>query len=413
MKREGAAPPLFHVAVFHDPARGISRVMIESHPGFPATPFRVGLVTTYPPTKCGIGKYSFSLVKALERAAPEIEVEVVRLVPYDPNPRASTQSVLEIVPDLPLSIRAAARRLNRCDLVIFQHEFGIFGARDGESIIELVQMLRPPSVAVLHTVPAQPSSNQLRVLSALGESCHLVTLSESAADGLRRHRIAGSDEVAVIRHGANWGPAPASRAARHRLVTWGLLGPGKGLERVIAALPHLRDLTPRPTYQIIGGTHPNVARSQGFAYREGLETLAASLGVEDMVDFVDRYVSENELQGMVHRSGVVIVPYDNSEQISSGVLTEALAAGRPVVSTRFPYAEEMLRSGAGIVVDHDSEALASAIRRLLTSPGVYEDCADAAHAMAGALSWHGVAEQYARFIKAAADPVRAVGSLKA
>ncbi|MBW3667187.1 MAG: glycosyltransferase, partial [Actinobacteria bacterium] len=178
-------------------------------------------------------------------------------------------------------------------------------------------------------------------------------------------------------------------------------------------LPHLRDLKPRPTYQIIGGTHPKVARSQGFAYREGLETLASRLEVEDMVDFVDRYVSENELQGMVQRSGVVIVPYDNSEQTSSGVLTEAVAAGRPVVSTRFPYAEEMLRSGAGIVVDHDSGALASAIRRLLTSPGVYEDCADAAHAMAGALSWHGVAEQYARFIKAAADPLRVVGSLKA
>jgi glycosyltransferase involved in cell wall biosynthesis len=371
------------------------------------------MVTTYPPTKCGIGKYSSSLVKALERVAPEIEVEVVRLVPDQPRYRASDRSTLEIVADLPLSIRAAARRLNRCDLVIIQHEFGIFGARDGESVVDLIQMLQPPVVAVLHTVPAHPGPGQLRVLSAIAASCHLVALSEVAREGLHRHQIARRKDIGVIRHGAHWGPATTSRTGRHRLITWGLLGPGKGLERAIAALPHLRDLDPMPTYRIVGRTHPNVARIQGFAYRESLETLASELEVDDMVTFVDRYLTENELQGMVHRSGVVVVPYDNNEQISSGVLTEAVAAGRPVVSTRFPYAEEMLRSGAGLVVDHDSVAMADAIRELLTSPGLYEACAEAAYQMAGGLSWQGVAEQYARFIEETIRPQRAAGSLKA
>lgn len=388
--------------------------MIEPGPDLTTRgiPLRVGMVSTYPPTRCGIGKYSSSLVKALERVAPEIEVEVVRLVPDHPNYRVSDRAALEIVPDLPLSIRAAARRLNRCDLVILQHEFGIFGGRDGESAVDLVEMLRPPVVAVLHTVPAQPSPGQLGVLSALGEKCHLVSISEAARDGLHRHEIARADDVTVIRHGANWSPAPASSSARHRLITWGLLGPGKGLERAIAALPHLRDLDPMPTYHIVGRTHPNVARTQGFAYRQGLETLAADLEVDDMVTFVDRYLTENELQGMVHRAGVVLVPYDNSEQISSGVLTEALAAGRPVVSTRFPYAEEMLRSGAGLVVDHDSVAMADAIRRLLTSPDLYEACAEAARDMAASLSWEGVAEHYARFIEETVRPLQA-RSLKA
>jgi polysaccharide biosynthesis protein PslF len=268
-------------------------------------------------------------------------------------------------------------------------------------------------IAVLHTVPAEPSPNQLRVLTALASRCRLVTLSQAARRGLHHHRVARPEDVAVIRHGASWDPAPHSPSARNRLITWGLLGPGKGLERAIAALPRLRDLTPRPVYQIVGRTHPNVARAQGFAYRESLESLASDLGVEDMVDFVDRYLSESELQGMVHRSGVVIVPYDNKEQISSGVLTEALAAGRPVVSTRFPYAEEMLGNGAGIVVDHDSEMLAAAIRRLLTEPGLYEACAEAAQAMAGEVAWPTVADQYVSFIKETWEPLSSAGSLKA
>ena len=375
-------------------------------------PVRLGLVTTYPPTKCGISKYSYSLAKAFESIDPDIEIEVVRLVPDYPSPSASSETVLEIVPDLPLSMRAAARRLNRCDVVVLQHEFGIFGRGDGESVVDLVQMLRPPVVAVLHTVPAEPSSNQLRVLTALASRCRLVTLSEAARRGLQHHKVARPEDVAVIRHGASWRHVPPLPSARHRLITWGLLGPGKGLERAIAALPRLRDLTPKPIYQIVGRTHPNVARAQGFAYRQSLESLASDLGVEDMVDFVDRYLGESELQGMVQRSGVVIVPYDNREQISSGVLTEALAAGRPVVSTRFPYAEEMLGTGAGIVVDHDREMLAAAIRRLLTEPGLYEACAQASHDMAGELAWPRVAEQYAMFIKETLEPL-AAGSLKA
>lgn len=389
--------------------------MIEAgpQPTTRVTPLRVGLVSTYPPTKCGIGKYSASLVRALERVAPEVEVEVVRLVPDHPNHRVSDRAVLEIVPDLPLSIRAAARRLNRCDLVIVQHEFGIFGRRDGESVMDLMHMLQPPVVAVLHTVPAQPSPGQLRVLSALAGTSQLVTISAAARDGLRRHEIAHPDDVTVIPHGADWDPAPTSRTARHRLITWGLLGPGKGLERAIAALPYLRDLDPMPTYHIVGRTHPNIARIQGFAYRRSLETMTAELGVEDMVTFVDRYLTERELQGMAHRSGIVVIPYDNSEQISSGVLTEAVAAGRPVVSTRFPHAEEMLRTGAGLVVEHDSAAIADGIRRLLTSPGLYETCAEAANEMAGSLSWKVVAEQYARFIEGTIRPLPAAGSLKA
>lgn len=388
--------------------------MIDTRSSFPTrdrTPVRVGMVSTFPPTRCGIGKYSFSLVKALEKVDPEIAVDIVRLVPDGPG-RANRESVLEVVPGLPLSMRSAARRLNRCDVVVIQHEFGIFGPADGESVIDLVGMINVPVISVLHTVPAQLSHNQGRILDALAAQSRLATLSEGARTGLARHRIAPIDDVGVIKHGAGWGPAPHS-SPRHSLVTWGLLGPGKGLERAIAALPLLRDLDPMPTYRIIGRTHPNVARSQGFAYRESLESLVSDLGVEDMVEFVDRFLAENELQGMVHRSGIVVIPYDNKEQISSGVLTEAIAAGRPVVATRFPYSEEMLSGGAGIVVDHDNRAVAAAIRRLLTSPDLYQSCVEAAQRLATQHSWPAVARHYSRFIRETASPLYVAGSLKA
>ncbi len=155
----------------------------------------------------------------------------------------------------------------------------------------------------------------------------------------------------VIPHGSQWSATPPPAARPGVLITWGLLGPGKGLERSLEAMVELRDLDPSPQYTIVGRTHPVVARNQGVAYRRRIESMVRDLGIDDMVEFVDRYVADDELYEMVRKSHVVVIPYDNTDQVTSGVVTDAIAAGRPVVATRFPHAEELVASGSGIVVD--------------------------------------------------------------
>lgn len=358
---------------------------------------RVGWVSSFPPTRCGIARFSSSLIDALETVAPAMEVDVVRLVGAL-QPEFDDRSALTVQPDLPIGIRAAARRLNGCDVVVFQHEYGLYGRNDGEAVLDLVERIHRPKVAVLHTVLAEPSREQRRIIEELDATCQLVVLSESARTALERDYSIPRTRVEVIAHGTSWLPAPPNPGPRRTMITWGLLGPGKGLERAIAALPELSDLDPLPRLRIVGRTHPNVLRMDGPSYRNALVDLATRLGVADMVEFVDSYLDDQELYREVRESDVVVLPYDNHEQISSGVLIEAIAAGRPVVATNFPHAVELLESGAGTIVEHDTSALAGALRTMLTDEGSYLRSARKAAASSFRHSWQETAAQYTRLL---------------
>ncbi len=161
---------------------------------------------------------------------------------------------------------------------------------------------------------------------------------------------------------------PTSQAPR--LLTWGLLGPGKGIEWAIDALDLLADLVPRPNYIVAGTTHPKVREHSGEAYREMLVARAAAADTGGSVIFDDTYRDLNSLTELIQSADLVILPYDSADQVTSGVLVDAVAAGRPVVSTAFPHAVELLASGAGIVVpQRDPEALAAAIRTVSDRSG--------------------------------------------
>jgi glycosyltransferase involved in cell wall biosynthesis len=189
------------------------------------------------------------------------------------------------------------------------------------------------------------------------------------------------DEVVVIPHGALPVEPPAHRpsADRPMILTWGLLGRGKGIEWGISALGALRDLKPR--YLVAGQTHPKVLAHEGETYRRNLQNRAVTFGVAELVGQAD----------------VVLLPYDSSEQVTSGVLIEALAAGKPVVATEFPHAVELLADGAGLLVPHrDPAAITAALRRVLTEPGLAAGMSDRAASLAPALNWSAVANRYRR-----------------
>jgi len=359
---------------------------------------RLGVVSTYPSTQCGIATFSAALVAHL--LAADADVGVVRLV--DEPVAQVTPVVSQWVAGQPWGARSAARALDSYDVAVLQHEYGIYGGPDGEDVLDLVAHVHVPVVTVLHTVLTTPTPNQHRVLAGLVErSAALVTMTTTARDRLVAGWGVDPARVSVISHGAedNRAPdvaTPRGPADRPRTVlTWGLLSEGKGIEWALLGLAELRRHAPLPTYLVVGQTHPRVLEREGEAYRDRLVALTQDLDLTGSVRFDGRYLSGPDLRAVVRGADVVLLPYDSKEQVTSGVLTEAVAAGKPVVSTRFPHAVELLSGGAGLLVpQRDPAAIAAALTQVLTVDGVAASMAAEARRLADSLLWPSVAEQY-------------------
>jgi glycosyltransferase involved in cell wall biosynthesis len=224
-------------------------------------------------------------------------------------------------------------------------------------------------------------------------------MTETARQRLLGGYRVDADKVSLIAHGAptDWADVtPTSRAGdQASILTWGLLGPGKGIEWAVEAVAALQDLDPAPRYAVVGETHPRVLAAQGDVYRDGLKARVAELGIGNRVQFDDRYYDRASLRRLVADAAVVVLPYDSKDQVTSGVLIEAVTCRRPVVATAFPHAVELLSGGVGLVVPHqDAVALEGALRRVLTEPGLADGMVRAAARLAPELTWRAVAESY-------------------
>ncbi len=358
-------------------------------------PRKFAVVSTFPPTACGIATFAAALSGGLLDLGHD--VGVIRV-------GGSRDAVSDLVEahfnDAAGGLAVDAQdRLDRADVVVVQHEYGIFPGRDGESIVGALAAIDRPTIVVAHTVLERPTAHQRSVLEAVAREADAVVVMTQAG----RFRLCSSydvnpSKVSVIPHGAAVSPAggPGPDRRHPMLLTWGLLGPGKGIEWAIDALALVRDVTPRPFYRIAGDTHPKVAELEGEAYRDMLARRALDRGVSDSVEFDAGYRGLDALAVMIARSSVVVLPYDSPDQVTSGVLVDAIAAGRPVVATAFPHAVELLASGAGIVVARrDPHALADALRTVLTQPRLAESMAAEARRLAPSLAWSSVAGRYA------------------
>jgi glycosyltransferase involved in cell wall biosynthesis len=359
---------------------------------------RFGFVSTFPPTQCGLATFTSSLRDALI-AHDGDEGLVVRLVETpDAQPRHGV--VAQIAAGDRAGLHRGVARLNDCDVVIVQHEYGIYGGLDGEEILPLLDGLCVPSIVVLHTVLLRATPHQREVLEAVvAKADAVVTMTVTGRDRLAAGYDVDIGKVRIIAHGApSLPPATARTAAVFRsgrpiVLTWGLLGPGKGIEWGIDAMAHIRDLG--ATYVVAGQTHPKVVLREGEAYRTALQERARLLGLGATVSFDGRYRDPEALAALVQSADVVLLPYDSLDQVTSGVLIEAVAAGKPVVATRFPHAVELLGESAGILVTHRSpEDIAAALRTLITQGELAARMAHAAAAKAPRLLWPAVAEQY-------------------
>lgn len=360
---------------------------------------RFGLLSTFPPTRCGIATFTASLKAAIEEG-DEGDTLVVRLLDADEASTAASVQPAGVATTLVASDSSSRRRaietLDECEIVIMQHEYGIYGGPDGAEAVAVLEAVEAPVIVVLHTVLRTPTRGQRRVLEQVcALAAVVVVMTETAHQLLRGYRVA-LDKVRVIPHGVAKKPvAHSHREGRPRVLTWGLIGPGKGIEWGIRALAGLRDLEPRPVYSVLGQTHPKVLARHGERYRDSLHALIDELDMAGSVALDSAYLEADELAAAVAAADVVLLPYDSREQVTSGVLVEAIAAGIPVVATAFPHALELLESGPGIVVAHeDPEAMAHAVRSILTREDVAERMRRAATRATAEWSWSEVAARY-------------------
>jgi hypothetical protein len=282
-------------------------------------------------------------------------------------------------------------------------------------VLSFARELAQPLVVTLHTVLSEPTPHQEEVLTELCAEAELViVMTDTALRLLVESGACPKEKVRVVPHGA---PVRiAERAAGEvrtrqpssavddpfRLSTFGLISPGKGVETVLEALPAMIERHPQIVYTIAGRTHPDVWRREGERYRLMLERRVLELGLEAHVEFDDRFLSIDELSDLLAATDVFLTPYGNREQIASGALTFAIAAGCAVVSTPYWYAQDMLASGAGVLVPfRDPAALADAVCGYVERPDALLAARAEARRIGSTLAWPSVAQATARVLQEA------------
>jgi len=383
----------------------------------PATPrihkgLRVALVGNALPRRCGIATFTTDLELAL-RALPEVAETAIVAMTDPAGHYAYPLKVRQVIrQNLREEYRAAASFLNsqRFDAVCLQHEFGIFGGDAGDYILDLVSALRVPLITTLHTVLDRPSPAQARVMAGLIKaSAQIVVMAQKGRAILIDTYGADPAQICIIPHGIPDVPWQTSDAAKARLgytgkqviLTFGLIGPSKGIETMIEAMPAILSAAPNAVYVVMGATHPHLLKSGTDTYREALLARTKALGIADHVVFLNRFAERPDLLDHIALCDVYVTPYLNEAQMTSGTLATSHGLGRPVVSTPYWHAAELLGDGSGLLVPFgDGAALGAAVAGLLCDEDARLALACRAYSASRATTWANTGRRYALTFRA-------------
>lgn len=344
----------------------------------PSSLGHIALIGNSEPRRCGIATFTTDCRNALRDAFPDLQVDLYAMKGQDAGKAYAAD--IHVLDDQDLSAYLeAARRIEEsgAQAIWLQHEFGIFGGSGGDFILHLLARTTLPLVTTLHTVLEHPDADQRRVMNALiARSSRIIAMAERGRTILSDCYGTAASRISVIPHGVpdrlyvdpetvkpgfGWG-------AHKVILTFGLLAPDKGIDTMIRAMPSITARHPDALYVVLGATHPNLLRAEGETHREELQALSRDLGVDRHVIFIDRFVERDSLLDHLQAADIYVTPYLNPAQITSGTLSYAVGLGKPVVSTPYLHATEILDGDRGILVPfRDSEAVAETVSDLLSN----------------------------------------------
>lgn len=374
---------------------------------------RIAFLGTYVPRRCGIGTFTADLCAAVLRLPQHPSCCVVAINDKQPGYSYPDEVRFEINQDDLASYRRAADLLNAegVDILSLQHEYGIFGGEEGQYVLEFLDVIRAPVVSTLHTILREPTSLRRLILQRIAErSDRVVVMSSLGRQLLYENYAVQPGRIELIPHGIPDAPFRDSNlfkdqfglAGRFVLLTFGLLGPNKGLEQVIEALPAIVARHPEAVYLIVGETAKFWLDREGESYRTRLMELARNTGVENHVVFHKKFVPLHELLEYLGAADVYITPYTGEEQIASGTLSYALGLGKAVISTPYYYARELLDSGRGILVPFgDANAIAGQVIDLIQNEPRRRSLCRQAYSFGRHMIWPVVGESYFRVFEQA------------
>jgi glycosyltransferase involved in cell wall biosynthesis len=363
-------------------------------------------LSTYPPRECGLATFTQDLARELDNVGLIGKPKVIAVSNKDYE--YGERVLMELKQHERKSYRETAEAINNSniELIVLEHEYGIFGGEAGEYVLDLIENLQVPVVATLHTVLPNPLQKQKKVLKAIGvKSAKVVTMAKNTIPILENTYGINPSKIEVIHHGVPYRILePRDRlkekhglSGRTVISTFGLLSPGKGLEYGIEAVAEVAKKYSDVIYLILGQTHPGVKELSGETYREKLERMVEDLGIKENVRFVNKYLSKDEIIQYLQMSDIYMTPYLGKDQAVSGTLAYAVGYGRVIVSTPYSYAKEMLSGRTGLLAEFaDSYSLARNIRFIIENPDEKKAMEKKALSLGRSMMWGCVANRYAK-----------------
>jgi len=344
------------------------------------------VITTFPPRQCGIATYSQDLIKALnDHYVDSFSIKICALETSKEQHTYTDPDVKYVLnTSEPQSYADLAKAINEDDnlkIVLMQHEFGLVHETVA-NFNSFIDAVKKPLSVVFHTVLPNPNDEfKANVQHILNRADSLIVMTHNAADILERDYIVNREKIAVIAHGTHLVKHGQSATLKQKhgyegrtiLSTFGLLSANKSIETTLDALPNVVNKNPDVLFLIIGKTHPTVVLQEGEVYREFLTQKINDLGLQNNVQFINKYVALDELLEYLQLTDIYVFSSKDPNQAVSGTFSYALACGCPIISTPIPHAVEVLAGDTGFTFDFgNSEQLAERINTLLSDPALME-----------------------------------------
>ena len=337
----------------------------------------ISFLSTFPPRECGLATFTQDLIEALDNNGT-VSTNVIAVKNMEDHIYGS-KVFAEIAQHVDEDYIKTAQLLNSSDinLLVIEHEYGIYGGEHGEHILSLVNNLEIPVVTTLHTILSEPNPKQRLIINTLGKrSAKVITMAGNSKDVLQSVYGVDPAKIEVIHHGVPKKLIQSRESLKKKyghenkqiISTFGLIGPGKGLELGIEAISKVVKENKDILYLILGQTHPAL-KEQGRFYRNKLEELVEKLGLGENVRFINKYLSKDEIIQYLQMSDIYMTPYMGKEQAVSGTLAYAVGYGKVIVSTPYLYAKEMLADGRGLLAEFNNpNSLADCIIYIIQNP---------------------------------------------